>query len=340
MWIHPIARARGAGLILGLVSIVFLVGCGGDRKDPRKEAGAIVFTVNRSGFSEIWVMDSDGRNRTKLTASAQAETDAEGSTTPAWSSDGAFIAYSSSGEAVEENQRNIEIYVMRADGSEPRRLTNDRVFDAMPAWSPDGKRIAFTHIPALGDEDADGVLIVIGPDGRGRSQLTHHPDTAEVVFDLHPRWSPDGSLVAFTRATVTLEGKPRVAIHAIAATGTGERLLIEDAAEPAWSPDGSRIVFTSTRDRNGKTCFEECSPNGEIYEAQADGTGVHRLTRSQAQDQTPTWTSDGEHIAFVSDRSNRADHEYEIYVMSSDGSGLRRLTTNHVWDPEPAVRPG
>ena len=283
-------------------------------------------------------MDSDGRNRTKLTASAQAETDAEGSTTPAWSSDGAFIAYSSSGEAVEENQRNIEIYVMRADGSEPRRLTNDRVFDAMPAWSPDGKRIAFTHIPALGDEDADGVLIVIGPDGRGRSQLaapSRHSRgrlrlAPEVVAgrqlgrlypsDGHPR-----------RQTPCRHSRHRSDRHGRAPTdrGRGRARLVA-----RWKQDR---LYEHTRLQR-QDVLRGMQP--ERREGQADGTGVHRLTRSQAQDQRPPWTSDGEHIAFVSDRSNRADHEYEIYVMSSDGSGLRRLTTNHVWDLEPAVRPG
>lgn len=64
-----------------------------------------------------------------------------------WSPDGLLLAYASSGDAVAEDQRDVEIYVMRADGSGKRRLTNDPVHDATPAWSPDGKRIAFAHTP-------------------------------------------------------------------------------------------------------------------------------------------------------------------------------------------------
>jgi Tol biopolymer transport system component len=342
MWIHRVVLSRRFGaawLILGLVSIVSLVGCGGSSNETSSEhTDTIAFTVNRSGFGEIWVMDSDGRNRIQLTEPSQPEVDASGSTSPAWSPDGTLIAYSSSGEAIREDQRDLEIYVMRADGSETRRLTNDQILDATPAWSPDGKSIAFAHTPGSGTEDADGVIVVMGADGRAPAQITRHPNTPDIVFDSQPAWSPDGSLIAFTRATFTPDGQARVAIHTIDPTGTGERLLIEDAAEPAWSPDGASIVFTSTRDRFGETCFHECSPSAEIYVARADGTDPRRLTTSQADDHSPTWAPDGQRIAFTSDRSNRADHENEIYVIAADGSGLRRLTTNDVWDLEPAWR--
>jgi Tol biopolymer transport system component len=341
VWIHRIDLAQRFGatwLILGLVSIVSLVACGGSNETSSEPTGTIAFTVNRSGFGEIWVMDSEGRNRIQLTEASQPEVDASGSTSPAWSPDGTLIAYSGSGEAIREDQRDLEIYVMRADGSESRRLTNDQVLDATPAWSPDGKRIAFAHTPESGTEDADGVIVVMDADGRGRVEITRHPDTPDIVFDSQPAWSPDGSLIAFARATFTLDGEARIGIYTIDPTGAGERLLIEDAADPAWSPDGSRIVFTSTRDRFGETCFHDCSPSGEIYVARADGTDPRRLTTSQADDHSPTWAPDGEHIAFTSDRSNRDAHENEIYVMAVDGGDLQRLTTNDVWDLEPAWR--
>jgi Tol biopolymer transport system component len=328
-------RVGVAWLMLGLAPTVTLMGCGGSGDE---NGGVIAFTVNRSGFSEIWVMDSDGGTRIQLTESSRPEVDASGSTSPAWSPDGKLIAFASSGEATEEDQRDDEIYVMRSDGSERRRLTKDNVHDGAPAWSPDGQRIAFGHTPGLGTDDADGVIAVMNADGSARAEITRHPETPQPIFDSTPAWSPDGSLIAFTRATFTPDGAPHAAIYTIDPAGDGERLLIDDGGDPAWSPDGSMIAFTSVRDRNGETCFHDCSPSGEIYVARADGTEVRRLTTSQADDQSPTWAPDGRRIAFVSDRSNREDHENEIYIMAVDGSGLRRLTTNDVWDLDPAWR--
>jgi len=334
-------RTRFAWLCFTLVSLVTPAACGGSGNGSdfdSEDASSIAFTVNRSGFGEIWVMDSEGRNRTRLTTAGETPSDAAGSTSPAWSPDGGLIAFASTGQARNEDQRDVEIYVMRADGKETKRLTNDRVLDATPAWAPDGTRIAFAHMPGLGTEDGDGVIVVMDANGEGRAQITRHPEGPDMVFDSLPAWSPDGNLIAFTRTTFTPEGQARTAIYTIDPNGNGERLLIDDAAEPAWSPDGRDIVFTSTRDRYGETCFHECSPSGEIYLARADGSGLTRLTTNRADDRSPAWSPDGRRISFVSDRSNPSNHENEIYVMAADGDGLRRLTTNDVWDLEPAWR--
>jgi TolB protein len=283
----PAENAATALNVLALASVLLVVGCagGGDEADG-DQASRIAFTVNRSGFGEIWVMDADGRNRIRLTDSSRPDVDASGSTSP--------------------------------------------------AWSPDGESIAFSHLPGSGTEEADGVIVVMSADGRDRKQLTRHADGPEVVFDMHPAWSPDGSLIAFTRATFAPDGELRIAIHTVDPAEGRERLLIEDAGEPAWSPDGRSFAFTSIRDRTGKTCFHDCTTSGEIYVARADGTALRRLTTSQADDRSPSWAPDGRRIAFVSDRSNREDHENEIYVVRPDGTDLRRLTTNEVWDLEPA----
>jgi TolB protein len=315
------------------VAVVLVAGCG-----DSGSAGEIAFTVSRDGFGEIWVMDPDGVNRRQLTKSSAPAVDASGNRSPAWSPDGKLIAYTSTGEAVVEDQRDLDIYVMHADGSETRRLTNDRVPDGAPAWSPDGERIAFAHARAQGTERADGVIVSMDANGEGRIEITRHDETPNIVYDSQPAWSPDGSLIAFARATFAPGGVAHVDIYVVQPTGAGERLLVEDASDPAWSPDGSLIAFSSSRDRFGQTCFHECGPSPEIYVARADGTGIVRLTRSEASDHSPAWSPDGDRIAFTSDRSNRNGHENEIYVMDADGSDVQRLTTNDVWDLEPAWR--
>lgn len=331
VWIRRLVLAR-SWFLLGLTSIGFLVGCRESGEEVSNDSiGTIAFTVSRSGFGEIWLMGSDGRNRVRLTDPGSPEVDASGSTSPAWSPDGRQIAFASSGEAAVEDQGDIEIYVMSADGANRRRLTHDHIHDATPTWSPDGQRIAFAHTPGVGTESADGVIVVMNADGTGRVEITRHPDSRDVIFDSHPTWSPDGTRIAFTRATFTSSVQPHVAIYMIDPNSGGERLLIEDATEPAWSPDGSRIVFTSIRDRYGETCFHECSPSGEIYVARADGTDPRRLTTSQADDRSPSWAPDGRNIAFVSDRSNRVNHDNEIYVVEVEGGDVRRVTTNAIW---------
>ena len=323
--------------VFEVASIALLTACAGGGT-ANEHRSAIAFTVIDDGFGEIWLMDSDGGNPIRLTPPGPPGTDASGSTSPAWSPDGDHIAFVSSGEGVVEDQRLLEIYVMRADGSESRRLTTDRALDGTPAWAPDGQRIAFAHLSEVGTGDVDGVIVVMNADGQDRVQVTRHPRTPGRVVDTHPVWSPDGSRIAFTRGTLSPSGLARATIYTIDPASGTERLFIEDAAEPAWSPDGSRIVFTSVRDHNGETCFHECGPSRELYVANADGTGVRRLTTSEADDHSPVFAPDGERIGFVSDRSNRGEHENEIYVIGLGGGGLQRLTTNDVWDLEPDWR--
>ena len=83
-----------------------------------------------------------------------------------------------------------DIYVMDADGKNVKQLTQDKFYDAQPAWSPDGKQIAF-------ESDRDGFffeIYVMSADGKQPINLTQHP----VVDHGGPAWSPDGKRIAFS----------------------------------------------------------------------------------------------------------------------------------------------
>ena len=100
---------------------------------------------------------------------------------PSWSPDGRHLAFASS------RDDNYEIYVMGADGSNPRNLTNHSATDGEPSWSPDGRHLAFESF-----RDDNWEIYVMGADGSNLRRLTNHS-----AWDDNPFWSPDGRHLAF-----------------------------------------------------------------------------------------------------------------------------------------------
>jgi TolB protein len=319
-----------------LVAVVLLAACGGDDGGVELTGGEIAFTVNRGGWGEIWLMAPDGSDRRRLTETEPPQSDTSGAASPAWSPDGSKLVYAAQFGTRQEAQSRGELYVMNADGTDRQRLTRNDDFDGDPVWSPDAKRIAFTRATGVGTEERRSGIVVIDAEGGGEKQVTRAPPPS---FDSTPAWSPDGSVIAFTRAVFDggSEGA-KFDLFIVAPDGTGLRKIAGDAGDPSWSPDGKEIAYSSARDRFGRTCFVECRTSEEIYVVEVESGRERRLTRNQAQDGSPSWSPDGRRIAFVSDRSRRGS-EIEIYVMNAEGSNARRITQNQVWDLQPAWRP-
>ena len=212
------------------------------------------------------------------------------------------------------NLGNHEIYAMRPDGSDLRRLTDDRSADDSPTFSPDGKRIAFMSQRSGGFE-----IFVMNADGSDPKQLTHFSEQGRGA--VTPAWSPDGKRIAFSTRI------PPIAIYLINADGTGATKVSDEgggASNPAWSPDGRKIAFNSRR-----------SGKAQIYVMDADGSNLHRLTSSDASDRMPAWSPDGKRIAFESDR----DGEGKIYVIDADGSNEHRVSSQPGADGHPFWSP-
>ena len=260
--------------------------------------GKISFDSTRDGNTEIYVMDADGSDPTRLTDNPAIDRDA------AFSPDGQRIVF------VSERDGNSEVYVMNADGSGQTRLTNNTAEDFQPAFSPDGSKIAFmSNRGPQGDME----IFLMDADGTHETQLTPN----NTSFDGQPTFSPDSSKIAF----VSNRGpdgtpSPNYDIYTMNVDNPSAvaRLTNSDASEsrPNYSPDGSRIVFRTDRDGNG-----------EIYVMSAGGTGETRLTFDPALDGEPAFSPDGQQIVF---RSHRVNDKADIYVMNADGSAQTNLT--------------
>ncbi|HEX7049090.1 MAG TPA: Ig-like domain-containing protein [Longimicrobiales bacterium] len=213
-----------------------------------------------------------------------------------------------------ERDGSVQIYLMNADGSGPKRLTNFSSSVGLPQWSPDGDRIAFSAVPA-----DNGEIFVMNADGSGVVNVTNHP-----ANDGGPAWSPDGTKIVFASDR---DGIGNYEIYVMNADGSGQMRLTDalgDDTDPVWSPDGSRIAFRSIRDGNE-----------EIYVMAADGTGQTNVSQDSASDAGPVWSPDGTKIAFFSERDGNA----QIWVMNADGSDPMKLTNDPAFDFDPAWRP-
>jgi Tol biopolymer transport system component len=137
--------------------------------DPRGQQ--IVFSLPRTVGQQLVSIDLQGQNRRNLTPPSDAIDD-----WAAFSPDGRQIAFGSSRDG------DFEIYVMNADGSQPRRLTESPGIDMRPAWSSDGRQLAFTSL-----RDGNYEIYTINADGSGLRRMTNHPER-----DDFAQWHPDG----------------------------------------------------------------------------------------------------------------------------------------------------
>jgi VCBS repeat-containing protein len=142
------------------------------------DGSKIAFTSDRAGGSgfEIYVMDANGANVTRLTSASGDDSE------PVWSPDGSKIAFYSNRDG------NTEIYVMNADGMGQTRLTSNGGIDRSPVWSLDGSKIAF-----ISNRSGTNQIYIMDANGSNQTAVTSVPSA--VTF---PDWSPDGQKLLFT----------------------------------------------------------------------------------------------------------------------------------------------
>ncbi len=195
----------------------------GDDKFPAwsPDGTKIAFVSNRNGgFVQIYVMDADGKNPTRLT-------DGLWETDPAWSPDGGKIAFTVNPDQIDEWVPHIA--VMDTDGN--NRVTHEN-HAMQPSWSPNGGEIAFLSWR----DDRKYDIYLIGADRQGLKRVTH-----DLAFKYYPSFSPDGRRIAYVSSH---EGF--LHIYVVGADGRNRVRLThkhENHGEPAWSPDGRTIAY-------------------------------------------------------------------------------------------------
>lgn len=322
-----------SAVVLGAISVL-ASGCGEGSPASSKDRG-IVFSSDRDGDFEIYVMDGEGQNVRRLTQNAGTGANEADDHSPSWAPDGRRFAFTSTRDHEGDGFDSNELYVMGSDGGGQTRLTENETGEGPPSWSPDGEELLYARRRVPGKDPFE--LALLRADGTGDRPVVEIDGYGSGVF------SPDGTRIAFTECAP--EGDELdCEIWVAAADGSDRRLLVDSPGRdsgPAWSPDGSKIAFASDRDRNGECFFHDCwGHNGEIYVMNADGSEQTRITHDPGDDSGPTWSPDGSRIAFAGLRDvdgavDAPEENYEIYVVDADGSDLRQLTDNTAWDVEP-----
>jgi len=311
--------------------------------------GPIAFVSDRDSplpviNDDVYVTDETGATPIRLTSDPQLDRQ------PAVSPNGKEIAFYSTRNTLEfpnppvfPNPRgDFELYVMDTtdddgdgQGDNLRRLTDNLVSDFAPAWSPEGKKIAFASIRGgntdvyVMDADVCEASTVVDPGCPDPEVIRLTNDSA---VDQVPVFSPDGSKIAFQSAR---DGNQEIYLMNADGTGAPTNLTNNPALDslPDFSPSGQRLTFGSNRDSPPPPAL----PDVDIWTMNIDGSDPVNLTptRTATNDRWSSWSPDGTKIAFWSGIGAGLGSDAEIWTVPAGGGTEINLTSNGVGDIEP-----
>lgn len=268
----------------------------------------IVFVSDRTSrgtgdVKELYIMDFDGRNKRQLTFHKGTVI------SPAFSFDGKKVLYSLI-KNTRSKKRNVNLHLLDIETGKSRVLSRKKGINSGAVFMPDGKHIALT-MSHQGNAEIYALNIASGEARR----ITKH-----FAPDVDPSINVSGTKMAFLSGR-SGAGKPMIYI-------ADPRSLEKDVkrisyvgkfnATPRFSPDGSQIAFSSWLDNRF-----------DIFRVDDNGDNLHRLTKDFGSNEDPTYSNDGQFIAFSSQRVlSRSKAVQNIYIMSSEGEILGNVTEN------------
>lgn len=236
---------------------------------------------------------------------------------PSWSADGNTIAFAKS--SGRKSHRRIDIYLANVDGSDPRRIPGTRGgFD--PVLSPDGHTLAFarerTHRMRGGWFCCSRATVWLLDMSTG-SERRITPWQVE-LFEYPASFTPDGSTLAVEREEPR-GAETRYTVLALHLAGGPPSVLVENATEPEYSPDGTRLALILTGKEEIVAGALEVTPT-DLAVANADGSGLTKLTHSEVEEWAPSWDPSGQRLAYT---QYAASGTYESFF--GDGDSLMEI---------------
>lgn len=260
----------------------------------------IVFNSTRDGNTEIYVMDTDGKQQMRLTRHPDADFQ------PVWSPTGEHILFVSNRDGVRD------LYLMDADGENVKRVFKKIASREQPAWSLDGKQIAY-----LGNKGNDWAIYIATLDGREERLATCSRSGG------FPAWSPDGTKIVFPKAGLIERPNPLVIIN----LHTRRQEILQPEPQlhifsPAWSLDGTTIAFSHVEKLGGKGPV-----TGTIYTVRRDGTNLREIIPEQEPiSEHPAWSPSGEELAY----HRKVDGNRQIFKIDLASRQNKQLTSRGI----------
>ena len=253
----------------------------------------IYFVSNRGSTKEIWQMDYDGANQKQLTRVSTM------ALSPHVSPDNSRVAFSS----VSNAEWQILMYSLEIN----RQVSFPRYAGAnlSPAWSSDGKQLAFSS-----SRSGDAEIYSVDVTGGELHRLTNSRGP-----DVSPTWNPKtNAQIAWVSGRT---GLPQ--IYTMSSDGTNVVRMTDQgyAVSPSWSPNGQFLAFAWIRN------YGPGAPGAsDIYVLDVASKQWVQLTHDGGRNDFPSWSPDGRHIVFQSNRGGRT----QIWSMLADGTQVRQLT--------------